>query len=178
MYQCFYCFYSKWFQNSTQKGGGGGFWCLVPPSTKFKLVLLLGENGIPGENHWPVASHRQTQYRRVMTNIVILTYIYKHIKYITQVGRIFYGIKNNIMVIGIHGICFKNKTYLILQIYDNSSKSSIFQMKFWTSLRLLLNSVKINEKSISHGYKTGKVLADNLLIINTYIQYILHLNKM
>jgi len=29
--------------------------------------------------------------------------------------------------------------------------------------------VKINEKSISHEYKTGKVLADNILIINIYI---------
>jgi len=38
--------------------------------------------------------------------------------------------------------------------------------------------VGINEKSISHEYKTGKVLADNLLIINIYIQYILHLNEM
>jgi hypothetical protein len=35
--------------------------CLTPLSTIFQLyrgtVLLVGETGVPGENHYPVASH-------------------------------------------------------------------------------------------------------------------------
>jgi len=43
-----------------------GLWCLTPLSTIFHLViswrsvLLVEENGVPGENHRPVVSHWQT----------------------------------------------------------------------------------------------------------------------
>jgi hypothetical protein len=42
---------------------GLGLWSLTPLSTIFQLyrtwwsVLLVGEIGVPGENHQPVASH-------------------------------------------------------------------------------------------------------------------------
>ena len=42
---------------------GLGLWSLTPLSTIFQLyrtwwsVLLVGETGVPGENHQPVASH-------------------------------------------------------------------------------------------------------------------------
>ena len=38
-----------------------GLWCLTPLATIFQLyresVLLVGETGVPGENHRPAASH-------------------------------------------------------------------------------------------------------------------------
>jgi hypothetical protein len=33
-----------------------------------RSVLLLEENGVPGENHWPVASHWQTLSHNVVSN--------------------------------------------------------------------------------------------------------------
>jgi hypothetical protein len=44
------------FNNTFQ---GLGLWCSMPLSTIFLLVLLVEENGVPRENHRPVASHRQ-----------------------------------------------------------------------------------------------------------------------
>jgi len=47
-------------------------WCLTPLSTIFQLyrswqsVLLVEENGKPGENHRPVASHGQTLSHNVV----------------------------------------------------------------------------------------------------------------
>jgi hypothetical protein len=41
----FFCMFWVWF----------GLWCLTPLSTI--LVLLVGEIGVPGENHQPIASH-------------------------------------------------------------------------------------------------------------------------
>ena len=35
-----------------------GLWCLTPLSTIIQLHVYRG--GVPGENHRPVASHRQT----------------------------------------------------------------------------------------------------------------------
>jgi hypothetical protein len=51
-----------------------GLWCLSPLSTIFKLytsrrsVLLVEENGVSGENHWPAASHWQTLSHNVVTS--------------------------------------------------------------------------------------------------------------
>ena len=44
---------------------GYGLWCLMPLSTiaiSWQSVLLVEKNEVPGENHWPVAGHWQTQY--------------------------------------------------------------------------------------------------------------------
>jgi len=50
-----------------------GLWCLTPLSTIFQLhrgwsVLLVEETRIPGENHRPVASHRQTLSHNVVSS--------------------------------------------------------------------------------------------------------------
>jgi hypothetical protein len=46
------------------------WWCLMPLSVisviSWRSVLLVEETGGPGENHWPVASHRQTLSHNVV----------------------------------------------------------------------------------------------------------------
>ena len=48
-----------------------GSWCLTPLSTIFHIiswrsVLLMEETGVPGENHQPAASHRQSLSHNVV----------------------------------------------------------------------------------------------------------------
>ena len=52
-----------------------GYWCLAPLSTIFQLLvyrgsqfLLLEEIRVPGENHRPVVSHRQTLSHNVASS--------------------------------------------------------------------------------------------------------------
>ena len=49
-------------------------WCLIQLSTIFQVIswlscLLVEEIGFHGENHWPVASHRQTLSHNVVSSI-------------------------------------------------------------------------------------------------------------
>jgi hypothetical protein len=52
-----------------------GYWCLAPFSTIFQLLVYLGshfllleEIRVPGENHRPVVSHRQTLSHNVASS--------------------------------------------------------------------------------------------------------------
>ena len=46
-----------------------GLWCLAPLSTiSWRSVLLMGETGVPRENHRPVASHWQTLSHNVVSS--------------------------------------------------------------------------------------------------------------
>ena len=52
-----------------------GYWCLAPLSTIFQLLVYLGshfllleEIRVPGENHRPVVSHRQTLSHNVASS--------------------------------------------------------------------------------------------------------------
>ena len=51
----------RWQQmvSNSFPGLGLGLWCLTPLSTIFqlRLVLLMEETGVPGENHPPVTYH-------------------------------------------------------------------------------------------------------------------------
>jgi hypothetical protein len=57
-------------------------WCLLPLSTIFQLfrggVLLVEETGVPRENHWPAASHRQTLSHNVASSTPRLSGILTH----------------------------------------------------------------------------------------------------
>jgi len=46
---------------------GVGLWCL-PPLISWLSVLLVEETGVPGENHRPVASNRQTVSHNVVSS--------------------------------------------------------------------------------------------------------------
>jgi hypothetical protein len=53
-------------------------WCLTPLSTIFQLyrrwrsvLLVKEETGVPGENHRPVVSHRQTLSHNVVSTILL-----------------------------------------------------------------------------------------------------------
>jgi hypothetical protein len=45
-----------------------GLWCLTPLSTIYRSVLFVEKAGVPGENHWPVASHRQNVSHNVASS--------------------------------------------------------------------------------------------------------------
>ena len=63
-------------------------WCLMSLSTIFQLYregkfLLVEETRVPGENHWPAASHWQTLLHNVATST-------PHLKWDFMPGVIFF----------------------------------------------------------------------------------------